>query len=353
MGYNYNDMACFMLNFTIIFQLIQFRFSRSVSEQYRHDWFQSNNIMKLFVRTCAGSAVHPVILFLLTIFQFLLFTTDSFGISASELRHFEKSIIDYRQHLNPLFKKTKRNCTRYIIVHTSECDLKTTLKIVSKGKQDNYKWVSRGGHTHYVIYGNGHTYRILDNKFRANHAGLSMWNGETDINRSSVGIEIVGYHNREITVSQYKSVRLLIDILKDIYHLDNSAVLTHSQVAYAKPNQQIPVNHRGRKHCARNFDRIRAGLGFTWPYDPDVKAGRLMPETELAAIFYGNKLQPEQKPISRVIDHNSTIWAIAGKKYDSPNTFYRLPNGWIISGNRIDSRIGWDRIPTGTKIFLY
>jgi hypothetical protein len=78
-----------------------------------------------------------------------------------------------------------------------------------------------------------------------------------------------------------------------------------------------------------------------------------MPETELAAIFYGNKLQPEQKPISTVIDHNSTIWAIAGKKYDSPNTFYRLPNGWIISGNRIDSRIGWDRIPTGTKIFLY
>jgi len=353
MGYNSKDMACFMLNFTIVFQIIEFRFSRSVSEQYRYDCFQSNNIMKLTVRTCAGFAVHPAILFLITICQFLLLTTDSYGISAGELRHFEKSIIDYRQHLNPRFKKTARNCTRYIIVHTSECDLKTTLKIVSRGKQDNYRWVSRGGHTHFVIGRNGHPYRILDNKFRANHAGLSMWNGETNINRSSVGIELVGYHNGEIPVSQYKSVRLLIDILKDFYRLDNNAVLTHSQVAFAKPNQKTPFNHRGRKHCARNFDRIRAGVGLTWPYDPDVKAGRLKPDTELATIFYANRLQSLQKPISTVIDHNSTIWAIAGKEYDSPNTLYKLPNGWIISGNRIDSKIGWDRMPKGTKIFLY
>ena len=107
--------------------------------------------MKLFVRVLAGFTLFSVILFLLTICQFLLFTSDSFGISANEYRNFEKSIIDYRQRLNPVFKKIKRNSTRYIIVHTSECDLKTTLKIVSQGKQDNYKWVSRGGHTHYVI----------------------------------------------------------------------------------------------------------------------------------------------------------------------------------------------------------
>ena len=129
-----------------------------------------------------------------------------------------------------------------------------------------------------MIARNGQTYRILDKKYRANHAGLSMWNGETGINRSSVGIELVGYHNRDITASQYKSVRFLIELLKNTYRLDNRAVLTHSQVAYAKPNPQKPYNHRGRKHCARNFDRIRAGIGPTWPYDPDVKAGRLKPE---------------------------------------------------------------------------
>ena len=120
--------------------------------------------MRLFARVLLDFDPHPFILILLTIFQFLFFASDSFGISATEYRNFEKSIIDYRQHINPRFKKLKRNSTRYIIVHTSECDLKTTLKIVSKGKQDNYKWVSRGGHAHDVIARHGQTYRILDKK---------------------------------------------------------------------------------------------------------------------------------------------------------------------------------------------
>jgi hypothetical protein len=276
--------------------------------------------MKSYIRVFADFALHPVILFLLTISQFLLLTSDSFGFSANEYRHFEKSIIDYREHLNPLFKKIKKNNTRYIIVHTSECDLKTTLKIVSQGKQDNYKWVSRGGHTHYVIARNRQTYRILDKKYRANHAGLSMWNGETGLNRSSVGIELVGYHNKDITASQYKSVRFLIEILNSTYRLDNRAVLTHSQVAYAKPNQHELYNHRGRKHCARNFDRIRAGIGLTWPYDPDVKAGRLKPEPELSAIFYGDKLQTEKKQITDVIDQKKLSGLLREE-----NTIVRTP----------------------------
>jgi len=309
--------------------------------------------MKSFFRFNAGSSLHPVHLSLLIFCQLLLLTTDSFGISAEEYRNFEKSIIDYRQHLNPHFKKIKRNCTRYIIVHTSECDLKTTLKIVSKGKQDNYKWVSRGGHTNYVIARNGKTYRILDKKYKANHAGLSMWNGQNSISRISIGIELVAYHDRDITASQYKSIRILADILMSVYRLDNRSVLTHSQVAYARPNQKIPFNHRGRKHCARNFDRIRAGLGSTWPYDPDVKERRLKPDPELASVFYDNKWKIETEQIAEVINSQKTVWAIAGCRYDSPDTLYQLPNGFIISGNRVDDRIGWHRLPKGTKIFLY
>ena len=172
--------------------------------------------MKIFVHARASSVVLLATIYLLVICQFFLFATYSSGFSDKKQHYSQKPIIDYREHLNPLFRKTKRNCTRYIIVHTSECDLKTTLKIVSKGKQDNYMWVSRGGHTHYVIARNGQTYHILDHKFKANHAGLSMWNSETKLNNSSIGIELVGYHNREITASQYKSVRSLIDVLKTI-----------------------------------------------------------------------------------------------------------------------------------------
>lgn len=257
-------------------------------------------------------------------------------------------IIDYRGRLNPLFPKRTRKSTKYIIVHTTECDLKTTLKIVSEGKQDNFKWITRGGHTHYVIARDGQIYRILDEKFKAHHAGRSMWNGERNINRISIGIELVGYHNSNITTAQYKSVGLLIETLKNTYRLEDRAVLTHSQVAY-KPG---PFYRRGRKHCARNFDRKRSGLKPTWSYDPDVRAGSLQPDPELSSIFYGTRTQTGAKYPSSVILRDKTAWQIAGDKYNSPDTIYKLPGGLLISGNRISKKIGWDRLPVGTEVFI-
>ena len=293
-----------------------------------------------------------VMVFLLTVCQFLWLPSESVA-STNKMQRFSlDAIIDYREHLNPLFRKRVRKSTRYIIVHTSECDLKTTLKIVSKGKQDDFKWVSRGGHTHYVIARDGQTYRILDEKFRAHHAGRSMWNGERNINRVSVGIELVGYHNGDITASQYKSVGLLIEILKNTYRLDDRAVLTHSQVAYIESAKLVPIDKRGRKHCARNFDRKRAGLKPTWPYDPDVRAGRLQPDPQLSSIFYGTRTQTGAKYPSYVIQRDKTAWQIAGDKYNSPDTIYKLPDGLLISGNRINKKIGWDRIPAGTEVFI-
>ena len=122
-----------------------------------------------------------VMVFLLTVCQFLWLPSESAGSTNKMHRLIMDAIIDYRGRLNPLFPKRVRKSTKFIIVHTTECDLKTTLKIVSEGKQDDFKWVSRGGHTHYVIARDGQTYRILDEKFRAHHAGRSMWNGERNL----------------------------------------------------------------------------------------------------------------------------------------------------------------------------
>jgi len=286
--------------------------------------------------------------FLLTVCQFLWLPSESMASTNKMHRFSMDAIIDYREHLNPLFPKRVRKSTKFIIVHTTECDLKTTLKIVSEGKQDDFKWVSRGGHTHYVIARDGQTYRILDEKFRAHHAGRSMWNGERNINRVSVGIELVGYHDGDITAGQYKSVGLLIENLKNTYRLEDRAVLTHSQVAY----KSGPYNKRGRKHCARNFDRNRAGLKPTWSYDPDVRAGRLQPDPVLSSIFYGRTTQTAVKYPSYVIQRHKTAWQIAGDKYNSPDTIYKLPGGLLISGNRVNKKIGWDQIPIGTEVFI-
>ena len=281
------------------------------------------------------------------------------GYSRSDLVRFQSGVIDYRSRINPRFKKKVRTRTRLIIVHTSELGLESTLRVVSSGKRFKNGRTTPGGHANYVIARNGTVYRILDKKYRADHAGLSMWDGVSDVSNISVGIEFVGYHDVPLTTSQYTSAGKLLFILKQTYGLQDKDILTHSQIAYGRPNPWFSKNHRGRKRCAKNFDRTRAGLGTTWPFDPDVRAGRLTPDPMLAQVFYpasdavaytGNTTFQVLK--SDVISKQNSAWAIAGDDYNASSTVYVLPGGNTLAGDRVASNLGWDRLPVGTKVLL-
>ena len=269
-----------------------------------------------------------------------------------ERDNFQRSIVDFRSRLNPRFKKVRRQNTKYIVVHTSELGLKTTLRVVSKGKRFRSGRRTNGGHTHYVIARNGRIYRILDKKYVADHAGLSMWNGDKDLSNISIGIELVGYHYAPISEKQYQSVGILIDILQGEYNVDDRAVLTHSQVAYGTPNRWFRKNHRGRKRCAKNFVRAKAELGPTWSYDPDVNAGRLMADTQLSEVFYSQAKFDSQADEANIISKRNTAWVIAGEDFDSTTTVYKFPNGRLYTGDQIEKNIGWNRIPAKTVVLL-
>ncbi len=265
----------------------------------------------------------------------------------------EPTVIDYQNKLSPAFNKVLRETTKYIIVHTSEGGLESTLRTVSMGKCRNGVICTTGGHANYVISRTGVIYRTLDHKYISHHAGISMWDGEYNLNKSSVGIEMVGYHYGEITGDQYRALSWLLKDLQGIYRIPDKNVLTHSQVAYSGPNFWFPKNHRGRKRCAKNFEPHRAGLTDAWQYDPDVKSGRLMPDTQLAAIFYGGSRQlAVAKTQTNVISKLNTAWSIAGEDYDAPDTMYELPNGKTVHGDQMEKVVGWNRVPAGTKVHL-
>jgi len=292
-------------------------------------------------------------LFLYFLLLFLIYHTRvSSAYTLKERRSLQYSIVNYRPRLNPGYEKVRRKKTKYIIVHTSELGLKMTLRVVSKGKRLRNGRRTNGGHAHYVIARNGRTYRVLDKKYVADHAGLSMWNGETDISKISIGIELVGYHYAPITDRQYRSVGILIDILQGVYDLNDRAVLTHSQVAYGKPNRWFRKNQRGRKRCARNFIREKAGVGPTWSYDPDVRSGRLLADLQLSEIYYGRRKYYAKTDDANVITPSNTAWSVAGEDYDSQTTVYKLPDGHIYTGDQISGKIGWDRIPAKTVVLL-
>lgn len=283
-----------------------------------------------------------------------LFILPSLSTAYTRKEHanFQRSIVDFRSRLNPRFKRVKRKNTKYVVVHTSELGLETTLRVVSEGKRFRNGRRTNGGHTHYVIARNGRTYRILDKNYVADHAGLSMWNGEEDLSNISIGIELVGYHYAPISEEQYKSVGILIDILQGAYNLDDRAVLTHSQVAYGAPNRWIRKNHRGRKRCAKNFVRAKAELGPTWTYDPDVNAGRLIADAQLADVFYSQAEFDSQTNEANIISRSNTAWEIAGEDFDSATTVYKFPNGRLYTGDQIEKKIGWNRIPAETVVLL-
>jgi hypothetical protein len=287
------------------------------------------------------------------IFAFLL-NLPSFSAAYTQANHrsFQRSIVDFRSRLNRSFKKVKRKKTKYIIVHTSELGLKLTQRVVLKGKRLRNGQMTSGGHTHYVISRNGRTYRILDKKYEADHAGISMWNGETDISKISIGIELVGYHYAPISERQYRSVGILIDILQGVYGLDDRAVLTHSQVAYGKSNRWFRKNHRGRKRCAKNFIRAKAKLEPTWSYDPDVRSGRLLADSQLFRIFYGRREYYTKADDANIISKSNTAWSIAGEDYDSRTTVYKFPSGHIYTGDQISDKIGWNLVPAKTVVLL-
>ncbi len=289
----------------------------------------------------------------------LFFPVFSQAYSGPELNRFQHRIIDYRSRINPEFKKKVRLRTDLIIVHTSELGLDATLRVVSGGKRLEKGQSTPGGHANYVIARNGRTYKILDRKYRADHAGLSMWNGTDNVSSISVGIELVGYHYAPITREQYRSLGMLLQVLKQIYRLDDKDILTHSQVAYGRPNPWFTRNHRGRKRCAKNFDRSSAGLGPSWSFDPDVRAGQLTPDPILAALFYKFSGQaraelsvPVRAQGSNIISKENSAWSIAGDDYNDAATAYILPDGRTLPGNRVGAAMGWNRLPAGTRVLL-
>lgn len=328
-------------------------------------------------------------------------TTALLGFSATDLAALK--IIDYQKKLNPRFAKRARKSTRHIIIHSTEGSLPSSLRTLSRGKVRRRRYVSRGGHAHYLIAKNGTVYRILDPKYRANHAGVSMWNGLDRLSDHSLGIELEGYHNVPFTDRQYRSLKELLRILQKRFRVKDRDVLEHYRVAYARPNRFHNRRLRGRKRDpgADNFDRRRAGLTDAYRHDPDVVAGRIGPVPKPVRVARksspkaparparkkvkrkdggrspparnvekrpdngraatvgrsGEKRQeigslklPEAAPSRKnTITARRTAWKIAGRQYKAATTLYRFPDGRSLRGHEIRD---WSDIPAGTLVEL-
>ena len=186
----------------------------------------------------------------------------------------------YRSPRNP--ERRVRASTRLIVLHTTEAPARSSLNKVSDR-----------GECHYCVTESGQIYRIVDRDREAFHAGRSMWQGVEDVDKYSVGIECVGYHNKVMPMVQIAAIRDLVKELKRMYRIPDQCVVCHSHVAYGAPNRWHRFKHRGRKRCGMLFAmpsvRRQLGLAARPAFDPDTRAGRLRNADDyLRSVLYGS-----------------------------------------------------------------
>jgi N-acetylmuramoyl-L-alanine amidase len=148
---------------------------------------------------------------------------------------------------------------------------------------------------HYIIDESGEIGQLVPEARRAWHAGVSSWEGETDINSRSIGIEISnGGHSLGYPDFPDAQIEAVIALCRDIiarHHIRADRVLAHSDVAPGRkidPGEKFP------------WERLhRAGIGMwiapTPPAPPALELGargEAVLELQNALARYGFGIKP-------------------------------------------------------------
>jgi N-acetylmuramoyl-L-alanine amidase len=165
-----------------------------------------------------------------------------------------------------------------VVVHYTNASLERSLQLLTHGEVSS----------HYLIGDDkGATiYKLMDENYRAWHAGESEWQGRTWLNSSSIGIEIVnpGFKDTPTGRQWYPysedQVQSLIVLLKDIskrYHINPRAIIGHSDIAPGRKLDPGPLFP---------WKRLAAeGLGI-WPNQQAVARQQVRFAAQLPSISW-------------------------------------------------------------------
>lgn len=115
-----------------------------------------------------------------------------------------------------------------IIHHTAQNSCDQTLKTFTLPRTQ----VS----AHYVICKDGTIHHMLNDYLRAWHGGIAKWGNNTDINSSSIGIEIDNNGFESFTNQQVNSLLTLLSSLKRAYAIPTANFIGHADIAPTRKN---------------------------------------------------------------------------------------------------------------------
>jgi N-acetylmuramoyl-L-alanine amidase len=132
----------------------------------------------------------------------------------------------------------------YIILHhTAQASADLTLKAFTMEKTE----VS----AHYVVGRDGKVIQMVNDYLRSNHAGVGKWGNETDLNSSSIGIEIDNNGKEPYAEVQIQSLIAVLTDLKKRYNIPAANIIGHSDIA---PGRKIdPANFPWKRIAEKGF----------------------------------------------------------------------------------------------------
>ena len=149
-------------------------------------------------------------------------------------------------------KRHNKNICYLILHYTALPSIKASIQHLCEKKNK----VS----CHYIIGQNGKIYNLIDDKYRAWHAGQSEWLSETNLNHTSIGIELdfsPNHDNNKYSKLLIESLILLIKNLKFKYKIDKKNILGHSDIAPLRkkdPGEKFPWKRLARNGLSIWYD---------------------------------------------------------------------------------------------------
>jgi N-acetylmuramoyl-L-alanine amidase len=115
-----------------------------------------------------------------------------------------------------------------IIHHTAQDSCKQTLR--------TFTLTRTAVSAHYVICKDGTLHHMLNDYLRAWHGGISKWGNLTDINSSSIGIELDNNGFESFTEPQMNCLMVLLDTLRKRHSIPTANFIGHADIAPTRKN---------------------------------------------------------------------------------------------------------------------
>jgi N-acetylmuramoyl-L-alanine amidase len=115
--------------------------------------------------------------------------------------------------------------------------------------------------SHYVISRNGEVFQMLNDYYRAWHGGAGKWGNTSDLNSSSIGIELDNNGFEEFSPAQITSLIQLLKVLKERHKIPDANFIGHSDIAPGRkvdPNPSFPWKLLAEEGFGLWYDEIIA-----------------------------------------------------------------------------------------------